>query len=100
MSVDRTAVIARGFLIDESPYENDKFDDDFIDKWVICFDTWDDCGPYLIGYYITRSCEEGVPIELGCTTGDPMWDDFLREACRKADIPVGEIKTYFGVRVS
>lgn len=100
MSVDRAAVIARGFLIDENPYRNEKFDDDFVDKWVICFDSWDDCGPYLIGYYIKRVCEEGVPVELGCTMGDPMWDDFLQEACRNAGIPVGEIKTYFGVRVS
>ncbi len=100
MSIDRTAVIARGFLIDECPYRNENFPDDFIDEWVIDFDSWSACGPYLIGYYIKRSCEEGVPIELGCTLGDPMWDDFLREACRKANIPIGEIKTYFGVRLS
>lgn len=98
MSVDRTAIIARGFLVDNDP--RDIVSDNFYDEWIITFDAWDDCGPYLIGYYITWSYEEGIPIELGCTTGDPMWDDFLREACRKADIPVGEIKTYFGVRVS
>ena len=98
MSVDYTAIITRGFLIDECPYG--KLPDEFVDEWVICFNAWDGCGPYLIGYYIKRSCEEGVPVELGCTMGDPMWDNFLREACRKADIPVGEIKTYFGVRVS
>ena len=102
MSVDRTAVIARGFLINEDPRDilPEDIADDFYDEWVITFDAWDDCGPHLIGYYITRNCNEGVPVELGCTMGDPMWDDFLREACRKADIPVGEIKTYVGVRVS
>ena len=84
MSVDYSAVIARGFLINESPYESDKFDDDFIDNWVICFDAWDDCGPYLIG----------------CSLGDDHWDFLLSEACRKAGIPIGEIKNYFGVRVS
>ena len=98
MSVDRAAVIARGFLINDCPYGN--FPDEFNDEWVIDFDSWSGDGPYLIGYHITRAVEEGVPFELGCTLGDPMWDDFLREACRKADIPVGEIKTYFGVRVS
>lgn len=100
MSVDRTAIIARGFLINESPYENDKFDDDFIDQWVICFDAWDDCGPYLIGYYIQRSCDEGVPVELTASMGDENWDNLLCKACENANIPVGDIKTYFGVRVS
>ena len=100
MSVDYTAVIARGFLIDESPYKSDKFDDDFIDEWVINFNCYSSNGPYLIGYYIKQSYEEGIPTELNCGFGDPMWDEFLREACRKANIPIGEIKTYFGVRVS
>ena len=100
MSVDYSAVIARGFLINESPYENDKLDDDFIDNWVICFDAWDNCGPYLIGYYIKQSYEEGVPVELGCSLGDDHWDFLLSEACRKAGIPVGAIKNYFGVIVS
>ena len=98
MSVDYTAVIARGFLIDECPY--DKFPDEFIDEWVINFDCYSDSGSYLVGYYISRAFEEGVPFELGCTLGDPMWDEFLREACRKVNMPIGEIKTYFGVRVS
>lgn len=98
MSVDYTAVIARGFLIDECPY--DKFPDEFVDEWVINFDCYSDSDSYLIGYYIKRSCEEGVPIELNCAFGDPMWDEFLREACRKAGVPIGKIKTYFGVRVS
>ena len=100
MSVDRSAIIVRGFIIDENPYTDDRFTDDFVDEWVICFDCWDNAGPFVLGYYISRACEEGQPFELGCTMGDPMWDDFLREACRKANIPIGEIKTYFGVRVS
>lgn len=98
MSVDYTAIIARGFLIDECPYG--KLPDEFTDEWVVDFNCYVEHDNYLIGYYIKRFCEEGVPVELGCTMGDPMWDDFLREACRKADIPVGEIKTYFGVRIS
>lgn len=100
MSVDRTAIIARGFLIDENPYEDDRFTDEFIDEWVICFDSWDDCGPYLIGYYIQRSCDEGVPVELTASMHDENLDNFLRLACRIAGIPIGDIKTYFGVRVS
>ena len=98
MSVDRTAIIARGFLVDNDP--RDIVSDDFYDEWVITFDAWDDCGPYLIGYYIKRSCEEGVPVELNCGLGDDHWDFLLSEACRNAGLPVGEIKTYFGVRVS
>ena len=98
MSVDYAAVIARGFLIDSYPYG--KFPDEFVDEWVINFDCYSDDGPCLVGYYISRAWEEGVPFELGSTMGDPMWDDFLREACRKANVPIGEIKTYFGVRVS
>ena len=31
MSVDRSAVIVRGFIIDENPYEDDRFADDFVD---------------------------------------------------------------------
>ena len=99
MSVDYTAIIARGFLIDECPYRNEKFPDEFVDEWIIDFDCWDTHTNYLVGYKI-KSCEAGIPYEAGHTQGDPMWDDFLREACRKAGIPVGEIKTYFGVRVS
>lgn len=102
MSVDRTAIIARGFLIDEDPRDflPEDIVDDFYDEWVITFDAWDDCGPYLIGYYISRNCNEGVPVELNCGLGDDHWDFLLSEACRIAGIPVGEIKTYFGVRVS
>ncbi len=97
MSVDRTAVIARGFLIDERPYDDDRFTDEFIDDWVICFDAWDDCGPYLIGYYL-QQCGEGYPYAIS----DPICnnDDLLIKACEEAGIPVGDIKTYFGVRVS
>ena len=100
MSVDRTAVIARGFLIDENPYEDDKFTDSFIDDWVICFDSWDNCGPFLIGYYLQRSCQEGIPVELTPFMGNADWDANLIEACEDAGLPVGNIKTYFGVRVS
>lgn len=98
MSVDRTGIIARGFLIDSCPYG--KLPDEFVDEWIISFNSYSDEGPYLVGYYITRAFEEGVPFELGCTLGDPMWDNFLREACRKAGIPDVEIKTYFGVKLS
>lgn len=96
MSVDRTGVIARGFLIEERPYNDSRFTDEFIDEWIICFDAYDDCGPYLIGYYI-QQCDEGYPYVVS----DPICnnDDLLIEACRIAGIPVGEIKTYFGVRV-
>ena len=98
MSVDRNAIIARGFLVDNDP--RDIVSDDFYDEWVICFDAWDDCGPYLIGYYIQRSCDEGVPVELNASLGDEGWDNILKKACENAGIPVGEIKVYFGVRVS
>ena len=97
MSVDYTAVIARGFLIDENPYEDDRFADSFIDDWVIYFDAWDSCGPFLIGYYI-QQCEAGCPYAVS----DPICnnDDLLIAACEDAGLPIGEIKTYFGVRVS
>jgi hypothetical protein len=32
--------------------------------------------------------------------GDEFHDNLLIKACRNAGLPVGEIKTYFGVRVS
>lgn len=97
MSVDYTAVIARGFLIDECPYGN--LPDEFIDKWVIDFDCYDEHDTYLIGYYIQR-CVEGYPFEMNLDRSDEFHDNLLSEACRMVGIPVGEIKTYFGVRVS
>ena len=98
MSVDYTAVIARGFLIKDCPYG--KLPDEFIDKWVIDFNSWADHDNYLIGYYIQSECQEGFPYELGCTIDVPMWDDNLRKACEDIGLEVGEIKNYFGVRVS
>lgn len=98
MSVDRTAVIARGFLIDECPYGN--LPDEFIDKWVIDFDCYSEHSSYLVGYYIKQVCPLGVPYEIGHTQGAPLWDMLLTEACNNINLPVGEIKTYFGVRVS
>ena len=100
MSVDRSAVIVRVFIIDENPYTDDRFADDFIDDWVICFDSWDSAGPFILGYYVQRACEEGMPFELTSFMGNKDWDDNLREACEDAGIEVKEIKTYFGVRVS
>ena len=97
MSVDRNAVIVRGFVLEDCPYE--KYPDDFNDQWIINFNGWFD-GPYIAGYQIKATLEEGVPFELGCTMGDPMWDDFLIEACRNVGVPIGEIKTYFGVKIS
>ena len=47
MSVDYTAVIARGFLIDECPYG--KLPDEFIDEWVIDFDCYSEHSGYLVG---------------------------------------------------
>ena len=98
MSVDYTAVIARGFLIDECPYG--KLPDEFIDEWVIDFDCYNEHSGYLVGYYIKHICPAGVPYEIGHTQGDPLWDMLLTEACNNINLPVGEIKTYFGVRVS
>lgn len=98
MSVDYTAVIARGFLIDEDPYG--KFPDEFIDEWVIDFNCYTNHSDYLIGYYINQSCDEGIPFELEYGLGDDHWDFLLSEACRNVGLPVGEIKTYFGVRIS
>lgn len=98
MSVDYTAVIARGFLIDECPYG--KLPDEFIDEWVIDFDCYSEHPGYLIGYYIKHICPLGVPYEIGHTQGDPLWDMLLEKACNNINLPVGEIKTYFGVRVS
>ena len=98
MSVDYTAVIARGFLIDECPYS--KLPDEFIDEWVIDFDCYNEHPGYLVGYYIKRVCPIGVPYEVGHTQGDPLWDMLLTEACNNINLPVEEIKTYFGVRVS
>lgn len=96
MSVDYSAVIARGFVIPEVDYDN--LPDEFIDQWVINFDSWSD-GPYLIGYRIA-SCEEGQLYDLECTLGDPLWDALLIKACNEINLPTGPIKTYFGVRVS
>lgn len=96
MSVDYSAVIARGFVVTELNYED--YPDEFIDQWVINFDSWSD-GPYLIGYQIS-SCEEGYPYELGCTLGNPLWDTLLLKACEEVNLPIGLIKTYFGVKVS
>lgn len=96
MSVDYNAVIARGFVVTELDY--DSLSDEFIDQWIINFDSWSD-GPYLIGYQIT-SCDEGYPYELGCTLGDPLWDALLLQACAEANFPTKPIKTYFGVKVS
>ena len=98
MSVDYTAVIARGFLIDECPYG--KLPDEFIDEWVIDFNCYVEHNSYLVGYYIKRVCPVGAPYEAGHTQGDPLWDDLLIESCENINLPVGEIKTYFGVRVS
>lgn len=98
MSVDYAAVIARGFFIDECPYG--KLPDEFIDEWVIDFNCYVENDNYLIGYYINRAWEPGIAYEMNESLGDKNWDNLLIEACRKADIPVGEIKNYFGVRVS
>ena len=99
MSVDYTAVIARGFLINERPYG--KLPDEFIDEWVIDFDGWTEHDDgYLIGYYLQRAWWEGVPMELTPFMGNKDWDDNLRKACEDIGLEVGEIKTYFGVRIS
>ena len=98
MSVDYTTVIARGFLIKDCPYG--KLPDEFINEWVIDFDSWCEHDDYLIGYYIKQVCPVGVPYEVGHTQGDPLWDTLLTGACNNINLPVGEIKTYFGVRVS
>lgn len=98
MSVDYTAVIARGFLIDKCPYGN--LPDEFIDEWVIDFDCYYEHSGYLVGYYIKSICPLGVPYEIGHTQGDPLRDMLLTEACNNINLPIGEIKTYFGVRVS
>ena len=100
MSVDYTVVIARGFLIYENPYEDDKFTDDFIDDWVICFDAYDNNGPFIVGYYLNRGWTPGIAYEMDENLSDKQTDNLLIEACRKANIPISEIKTYFGVRVS
>ena len=99
MSVDYTTVITRGFLIHECPYG--KLPDEFIEEWVIDFDAWsvhDD--NYLIGYYLQRGCQEGIPLELTSFMGNKDWDDNLREACEDIGLEVKEIKNYFGIRVS
>ena len=98
MSVEYSAVICRGFVINECPY--DKWPDEFIDEWVICFDGWNSNGPYIVGYRIKEAREPGLPYDLGCTMGDPLWDDILKESCKANGIEPGPIKTYFGVRVS
>ena len=99
MSVDYTAVIAHGFLIHECPYG--KLPDEFIDEWVINFNAYTEHDDnYLIGYYTHITWQEGVPYELDRTIDDPMWNDKLRKACEDIGLEVGEIKNYFGVKVS
>lgn len=98
MSVDYTAVIARGFLIAECPYR--EFPDEFIEEWVIDFNCYVEHDSYLIGYYIDSGWEPGTAYEMNECLDNKSQDNLLIEACRKANIPIGEIKTYFGVRVS
>lgn len=96
MSIERNAIIVRGFMIDESPYG--KYPDEFCDEWVIDFNSW--CGgPYFIGYHI-KTCEEGEPIKLKGQMGDSNWDNLLLEACRNAGVESKPLDTYFGVKVS
>lgn len=101
MSVDRTAIIARGFLVDEDP--RDIVSDDFYDEYVINFDAWDDCGPFLIGYYV-QTCSEGLCYELSematPTVTTEAKDKELIAAASATGLIVPDIKTYFGVRVS
>lgn len=96
MSVDRTAIICRGFEIDRETWEN--LDDDFYDMWGINFNMYSDRGPYLIGYRI-KTCDEGELHQLDSAVLPTDGDNELIAACRSAGLEIGPIKTYFGVAV-
>lgn len=97
MSIEREAVIIRGFYFDGDPYNY--FSDDFIDEWVICFDGWSG-GPYFVGYYIT-TCKEGRAFDLERIMNNSysIGDKKLRNACWNIGFEPRPIKAYFGMRV-
>lgn len=96
MSVDRTAMIVRGFTVDKETWDN--LDDDFRDDWGINFDAWCDNGPYIIGYVVQR-CHEGEVYKLTNRLIQEEAEDRLILACEAAGIEMPPIGTYFGVVV-
>ena len=96
MSVDRTAMIVRGFEIDKETWES--LDDDFRDDWGINFDNWHSYGPFIIGYVVQR-CHEGEVYKLNNRLIQEEAETRLTLACESAGIEMPPIGTYFGVAV-
>ena len=96
MSVDRTAMIVRGFEVDKETWES--IDDDFKDDWGINFDNWCDRGPYIIGYVVQR-CREGEVYKLTNRLIQEEAETRLTLACESAGIEAPPFGTYFGVAV-
>jgi hypothetical protein len=96
MSVDRTAMIVRGFTVDKETWDN--LDDDFRDDWGITFNAWWDNGPYIIGYVVQR-CHEGEVYKLTHHLIQEDAETRLTLACESAGIEMPPLGTYFGVAV-
>ena len=96
MSVDRTAMIVRGFEVDKETWES--LDDNFKDDWGINFDNWCDRGPYFIGYRI-QTCSEGKLYPLSTHSFSTHLDSNFIEACRNANLEMTGFGSYFGVAV-
>lgn len=97
MSVDRVAMIVRGYQVGMDTWDN--LSDDFKDEWGINFNAWWDNGPYIIGYTVQR-CGEGRVYELTDTYTDDSIEALIAEsAIEGIEVSEADIKTYFGVAV-
>lgn len=97
MSVDRTAMIVRGYQVNMDTWDN--LSDDFKDEWGINFNGWCDGGPYIIGYTVQR-CYEGKVFELRDSYTDDSIEALIAEsAIEGIEVSEADIKTYFGVAV-
>ena len=101
MSVEYKPVLIYGYPITYDEYLR-ILDDEEYEDYVICMDSWDDCGECYLGYSVRPSIEPGIAYEVDNvfpseTAGDL---DVLANIAKKHNIELPPFsKTYFGVRV-